>query len=424
MMRWFIRCCAPLVAAFALASCGSAPSPVATESQRLTAHIAILSADDMEGRGAGYPGERRAADYIAAEFANAGLAPLNGSYFQAFEFRPVGGVEPFQRFPSRNVLGFLRGSTRPDEIVVIGAHYDGQGMIGQVREGRLGEAGAGDDHIWNSASDNATSVAALIELARSLAHAPRRPERSIVFVAFSGEENRLNGAFAYVRRPPLPWRQHVAMINLEKLVGHEPTTFITATSGTTPRFAAIAAQAATASGVTARDFHAGLVTDTDHFAFNIAGLPALVIGTGAYEHVHRHDDVRETLQLDNLPQRVSYIRAFLRALADDADPLPFTGNLTAYSGIAGGPATASELATCSLTGPAFVVTAMARVEAAQSDLRLGDVIVSANNAPLTFGEEGANFLEDATRARGAVRVQIQCGANRRDAHINLAASPE
>ncbi len=412
-------------AALHLSSCATVGSEtlVTLDSTRLAEHVRVLAADDMEGRGAGYSGERRAGNYIAAQFEEAGLAPIHGSYFQPFEFRPVGGTEAFQSLPSRNVIGYLRGASRPDEIIVIGGHYDGQGMTGQAAEGRLGERRAGDDHIWNSASDNATSVAALIEMARVLAHGPR-PARSIVFVAFSGEENRLNGAFAYVRNPPLPWAQHVAMINLEKIVGHEETTFLTATQGSSPVFDTIAAAAQMETGVVAENFYAGIVSDTDHFAFNIAHLPALVIGTGAYDNIHNNSDVFETLRLDAFAPRVGYILAFLNNLANDPRQALFTADVAGYSGVAGGLATDLELQACGLTSPAFVVTDLGRGVAEHTDLRIGDVVISANDAALSFGEEGANFLEDATSARGEVSLQIACGDARRTAHITLAPAAD
>jgi acetylornithine deacetylase/succinyl-diaminopimelate desuccinylase-like protein len=406
-----------------LAGCAAQPhdsTPQPTREARLAAHIQILSADDMEGRGAGYEGERRAARYIAEQFAAAGLAPVNGSYFQAFEFRPVGGETAFQILPSRNVVGFLRGAARPDEIIVLGAHYDGQGMVGQAAEGRFGETQAGDDRIWNSASDNATSIAALIEIARSLNAHP--PGRSVLFVAFSGEENRLNGAFSYVRNPALPWSRHVAMINLEKLVGHEETTLILATDGSGARFSEAAAAANRQTGLSVASFYPGIVSDTDHFAFNLAGLPALVIGTGAYEHVHHNTDVFETLHMAELPQRVDYVQAFLVALANDEAPLSFAADITPFSGVAGGAATPAELSACALSQPAFAVTMIARgVPAEAAGLRPGDVIVRVNGAPPAFPDEGANFLEDAFSARGAARIEIACGAARRT--VDLAMPP-
>jgi acetylornithine deacetylase/succinyl-diaminopimelate desuccinylase-like protein len=415
MTRWV-----PVVLCGVVAACTHAGAPPQIEADRLSQHIRVLADDAMEGRGAGYPGELRAAHYIAQQFSEAGLATPNGSYIAPFAYRPIGGTSAFQELVAHNVMGILPGASRPNEVVVLGAHYDGQGMVGQAEAGRFGASRAGDDRIWNSASDNATSIAALIEIARTLAHGPR-PARTIVFVAFSAEENRLNGAFEYVRNPPLPWVEHIAMINMEKLVGHEDTQFLTATQGSSPRFDEFTAAAAERSGVDAVNFYAGIVTDTDHFAFNLAGLPALVIGTGAYERVHQHDDLFETLHLDALPARVQYVLEFTQALANDRATVPFSADLAGYTGVVGGAATQAELARCNLQAPAFVVSDIAPHSiAARSGVRVNDVIVSVNQHQIAFGEEGANFLEDATSERGDVLLQIACGAERREQRLQIA----
>ena len=392
------------------------------DAKRMHHHIRVLAADEMEGRGAGYAGERRASEYIAQQFRQAGLEAAEGSYFRPFEFRPVGGVAPFQRLEARNVVGLLRGGKKPNELIVLGAHYDGQGMTGQIEAGRLGEGEAGSDRIWNSASDNATSVAALIEIARVLASAGAPPARTIAFVAFSAEENRLNGAFDYVRNPPLPWSQHIAMINLEKLVGHEATEFMLATDGSSSGFAAIAKAAAAESGLDAKSFDAGIVSDTDHFAFNLAGLPALVIGTGADENIHQNSDVAETLQLDPLEQRVRYVLAFVRAIANDDQPMSFTSDVSAYSGIVGGLTTPAEMKACGLKAPGFLVTELGpRSKAERSGLRVGDVVVAANGKALLLERESANFLEQAAGTEGLVKIRVACGATTRELELELTA---
>lgn len=108
--------------------------------ERVKPHIVKLSDDSLEGRGAGYKGEQKAAAYIAAEFKKIGLQPMGDasgtrrSYFQEFQFQPCHPARAWETLASRNVVGFLAGSdpTLKDEIIVIGAHYDGQGRTGQA----------------------------------------------------------------------------------------------------------------------------------------------------------------------------------------------------------------------------------------------------------------------------------------------------
>ena len=108
---------------------------------------------------------------------------------------------------SRNVLARIPGSDRPDETVMYGAHWDAYGRATPV----------GDDDIYNGAVDNATGVAALIELAR-LFKAGEAPERSVVFAAWTAEEAGLLGAEYYAANPVWPLETTVANINIDSLL--------------------------------------------------------------------------------------------------------------------------------------------------------------------------------------------------------------
>src|SRR4030095_13299031 len=137
-------------------------------------HVVKLADDSLEGRGAGYRGEQKAASYIADEFKKIGLKPVvnsirgRASYLQEFTFYPSHPVVPFEVLTSRNVVGFIEGKDPmlKNEVVVVGAHYDGQGRVGQEDPLRLGleEAKSANDEIWNSANDNAASGAAILEV--------------------------------------------------------------------------------------------------------------------------------------------------------------------------------------------------------------------------------------------------------------------
>ena len=123
----------------------SNPNALAQSSQSiklemLRSHVVKLADDRLEGRGGGYPGERKAADYIASAFKRIKLTPFGDqargrrSYFQEFKFQTTHPVVPFEVRTSRNVLGLIEGTDAAlkNEVVVIGAHYDGQGRVGQA----------------------------------------------------------------------------------------------------------------------------------------------------------------------------------------------------------------------------------------------------------------------------------------------------
>jgi Zn-dependent M28 family amino/carboxypeptidase len=110
-----------------------------------------------------------------------------------------------ERQQSRNVIGILRGRTRPDEYLLYTAHWDHLGICAQT----------GEDRICNGATDNATGTAALVALAQ--AHARAQPERSIVFLAVTAEESGLLGSRYYAENPIYPLARTVAGINMDSL---------------------------------------------------------------------------------------------------------------------------------------------------------------------------------------------------------------
>jgi Zn-dependent M28 family amino/carboxypeptidase len=110
-----------------------------------------------------------------------------------------------ERQTSRNVIGVLRGRTRPNEYLFYTAHWDHLGLCAET----------GADRICNGATDNATGTAALVALAQ--AHARRRPERSIVFLAVTAEESGLLGSRYYAENPVFPLVRTVGGINMDSL---------------------------------------------------------------------------------------------------------------------------------------------------------------------------------------------------------------
>lgn len=178
---------------------------------RITAegHIGFLAADELAGREAGYPSGRIATAYIEAYFRTLGLEPWNGeSYRQPFEaYRKerqkkgrytvhpdsiaVLKKEVHQRLPLTNVMARIEGKN-PNEIVVMGAHYDHLG-VDPLLDG---------DKIYNGADDNASGVSAVLQIARAFLESGVKPERTIIFALWDGEEKGLLGSEHFVLTYP------------------------------------------------------------------------------------------------------------------------------------------------------------------------------------------------------------------------------
>ena len=120
---------------------------------------------------------------------------------------------------SHNVVGLLRGSQRPQEAFVYTAHWD--------HLGRRATAAPGEDAVFNGAQDNATGVAALIELARAFGQARPRPQRSLLFVAVTAEESGLLGSEYFIEHAPVPAARMVGGLNMDNLYSVGRTTDIT-----------------------------------------------------------------------------------------------------------------------------------------------------------------------------------------------------
>ena len=175
---------------------------------------------------------------------------------------------------SRNVLGLLPGSEKPDEAIVYMAHWDHLG----THEGETGDA------IYNGAVDNATGVAGILEIAEALRKAPTPPKRSVLFLAVTLEESGLLGSKYYVAHPVIPLAQTVAVINLDAMSPVGKARDLTVVGkGSSQLEDLLKAKTDRQRRRLVEESHpaAGYYFRSDHFNFAKAGVPALYIGSGS-----------------------------------------------------------------------------------------------------------------------------------------------
>lgn len=166
----------------------------------LRGNLSFISSDLLEGRATPSHGLDLAAEYIAAQFRRAGLEPIGGEdYFQTATVKTG---------TAKNVAGLLRGSDPmlKDTYIIVSAHYD-----------HLGMRSKGDDRIYNGANDDGSGTVSLIEIASAVAALPVHPARSILFLAFFGEEEGLLGSRYYASHPLVPLGRTIADVNLEQV---------------------------------------------------------------------------------------------------------------------------------------------------------------------------------------------------------------
>ena len=171
-------------------------------------------------------------------------------------------------------MAVLPGDTHPDETVIYGAHWDAYGR---------GTPDATGDDIYNGAVDNATGVAGLIELARVFAEGDR-PERSLMFMAWTAEEAGLLGAYHYAANPLRPLESTVANINMDSLLpGTEtPPEVVVIGLGKSSLDELLAEHAAEVNRTILADPapQAGGFYRSDHFPLALRGVPALFAAAG------------------------------------------------------------------------------------------------------------------------------------------------
>jgi Zn-dependent M28 family amino/carboxypeptidase len=173
---------------------------------------------------------------------------------------------------SRNVVGILPGSEKPDEAVVYMAHWDHLGK-------HADETG---DNIYNGAVDNATGVAGILEIADQFAKIGK-PKRSVVFLAVTLEESGLLGSKYYVAHPVVPLDKTVAVINLDAMGVAGKTRDMTVVGMGSSELEDILKPIAEKQGRTLHSEsrpEAGGYFRSDHFNFAKAGVPALYVDAG------------------------------------------------------------------------------------------------------------------------------------------------
>ena len=273
----------------------SASAQFSTSPELLKQHVFYLASDSLLGRGFGTEQGRKASDYIARQFSQAGIEPYQGDYFHPFTHRT--GI---LNIPGRNVVGVIPGSDPElrEEYIVVGAHYDHLGW-------KLSD---GDTVAYNGADDNASGIASIIEIGRNLAGSEAPRGRSIILVAFDGEESGLIGSTRFVEDSTVRPGQIILMFSLDmvgmyqahggvdlhgvkQLTGHEWLT----------------GELAAKHGLVVRKSDGQVVQRTDTAPFGNRGIPAIHVFTGTESPYHKPEDDADLLDYEGMAVIANYL---------------------------------------------------------------------------------------------------------------------
>jgi hypothetical protein len=290
------------------------------EPPRLLDDIRFLTDDRLQGRMTGSAGADSAASYLARRFSQVGLQPAAGGWFQAFT---VGRDAPAARstqagaLVGRNVVGILPGHdpVLRNQTVILGAHYDhlGHGGFGSLDPDSTGL-------VHNGADDNASGAAALIQVAARLAASP--PARTVVFIAFSGEELGLLGSAYYVKQPIYPLAGTLAMVNLDMVGRLRNGRLIVYGARSAKEFPALLDSLNWYAGFDLKAQGDGY-GPSDHSSFYAAKKPVLHIFTDLHEDYHRTTDDWQKVNYDGLKRVADFSLGLVTALANRTRPLSF-----------------------------------------------------------------------------------------------------
>ncbi len=279
-------------------------TPPAEPAAELRSIAAVLAGDEMRGRGAGTKQLDRARDVVRDELESAGLEPGDHGRW-LMEFEAPGGAR------LANVVGRIEG--KGPEWIAVGAHYDGLG-IAPPGDPSAGLARPGAD-------DNASGVAALVRIARTIAE-DSDFTRHVFVVAFSGEEIGLLGSRWFVEHPPAPLERAVAMINLDTVGRIENERVIVFGTGTAEELPAILRGVNHAFGFDLA-WNAEGAGASDHTPFFEKGIPVLHFFSGAKPEYHRPGDRLELLNFEALAKLSDFVTEVTTFLAASEEPLTF-----------------------------------------------------------------------------------------------------
>ncbi len=301
-----------------LASLASPLQAQRPEPPRLLDDIRFLSDDRLQGRMTGSRGADSAAAYLARRFSQVGLQPAAGGWFQSFTVgreAPAAGQAHTGPLVGKNVIGILPGRdpVLRNQTIVLGAHYDHLGLGGF---GSLDPDSTGLVH--NGADDNASGAAALIQVAARLAASP--PARTVVFIAFSGEELGLLGSAYYVKQPIYPLASTLAMVNLDMVGRLRNGRLIVYGARSAKEFPALLDSLNWYAGFDLKAQGDGY-GPSDHSSFYAAKRPVLHLFTDLHEDYHRTTDDWQKVNYDGLKRVADFSLGLVTALANRTKPL-------------------------------------------------------------------------------------------------------
>ena len=283
-----------------------------TQQERLTRHVYYLASDSLRGREAGSDDAAKAVAYIAGQFEEMGLEP----YFEE------GWCQVFEKYGTsfKNVVGVIPGNdpALKDEYIIVGAHYDHLG----VKNGK----------IYNGADDNASGTATIIEMARILKSQQSNLKRSVIVVAFDGEEKGLWGSYDLSEKLDLDKVKLMMSVDMVGWLEKGKTLRLqgAATIKNGKRLLCEEAEKIHID-ISPKDFETSIMGATDTQGFAKKGVATLYVTTGLKSPYHKPEDDPELIDYQGLDLIADYLADVTMRCATDESFAP-TGKISPIHG--------------------------------------------------------------------------------------------
>lgn len=277
-------------------------------SSELKEHLFIVASDEMGGRDTGTDEQKKAGEYLIKQYEKMGLSypkQANGWYQKVPSEFMARGFAP-KLNDSENIWAFIEGSEKPEEVLVISAHYDHVGI-------KNGE-------VYNGADDDGSGTVALLEIAEAFMNAKKEgfsPKRSILFLHVTGEEHGLHGSRYYSENPLFPLKNTIADINID-MIGrrdnlHPDTNnyvYVIGSDRLSSELHTINEEVNKKYVQLNLDYKYNDRNDperiyyrSDHYNFAKHGIPSIFFFNGIHKDYHMPTDTPEKIEYDALSKR-------------------------------------------------------------------------------------------------------------------------
>lgn len=275
---------------------------------KLKTRLYIVASDEMEGRDTGSKGQKKAGNYLISQYKKSKISSPKGAtnYYQPVPAAYLNAKRNENLPDSENIWAYIEGSEKPEEVLIISAHYD--------------HVGVKNGEVYNGADDDGSGTVAVLQIAEAFQKAKKEghgPKRSILFLHVTGEEHGLHGSRFYSENPLFPIANTVADINIDMIgrrdVEHADTNnyvYVIGADRLSSDLHNITVAQNNKYTHLDLDFKFNDPKDpnhfyerSDHYNFAKNGIPAVFLFNGVHADYHQKSDEPDKIEYDALAKR-------------------------------------------------------------------------------------------------------------------------